>query len=505
MTNGKPPFDPEPDPERTVIKPNPGGRRDAPVIPSPVSMPTVAPAQSAVQDIWGGARQSPGNASPNQQSQGTLAPPASKQPPLAPAMDLSAMGASGKTGGPNPVLEAAMPLLLLLANVRIAKSIPQVAPMMSTVAQGIENFETTLRSQNLPEAQVRTAKYTICATADDIVQNLPSSDRLLWTQYSMLSRYFQVRDSGVGFFDELAKLRQNPQINQHLLGLMHACMSLGFEGKYRAIGGDVAHQQIRRDVYQMLRSLEARVTDELSPHWRGLSIAAEHVRRAVPLWAVASGAAGLLLLTFMSFRWLLGGMSEAAELKLAALHPGAEIAIFRPEPVPPPPDPPPPPPDSQLERIRARLSSEIADGKVAADYAGKDIVVRLLNDAVFDKGSASVREGFAASVARIAVALDKEKGQIHIVGHTDSTPIRSSLRFKDNQDLSEQRARAVALMLVSGISDPLRLSTQGMADKAPIDTADTPEAKAKNRRVEVFIPREETLSAGTNPEGSSQP
>ena len=492
MTNGKPPFDPGPESEKTVIKPNPGGRRDpfAPQTTNTLGRPSPLP---PAQDIWGGTRQTPGAPpAPSPYQYQTL--PA-QQAPLspqagAPVVEMASITSSTSTGGPNPMLEAAMPLLLLLANVRIARAVPQVAPMMSTVAQGIETIEATLRSQNIPEAQVRTAKYAICATADDIVQNLPSSDRLLWTQYSMLSRFFQVRDSGVGFFEELAKLRQNPQVNHNLLGLMHACMSLGFEGQYRVAGGDVAHQQIRRDIYQALRAAEARVTDDISPHWRGQDIAAAHVRRAVPLWAVASGAAGLLLLSFMSLRWLLGGQSDAAETQLALLHPAKDVSIFRVVPTPPPP-PPVVKESTQLERIRERLKDEIVQKKLSADYAGKDIVVRILSDALFERGSADISSGFVASVGRIATALDKEKGQVRIIGHTDNTPLRSTVKFKDNQDLSEQRAQAVAMILISGITDPRRLETHGLADTTPIDTSDTPEGKARNRRVEIFIPRED--------------
>jgi type VI secretion system protein ImpK len=489
MTKGKPQFDSGPDSEKTVIKPNPGGRRDA-FAPQTTSTPVGGQVPPSSADIWGGSRPTPGApaaASPYQPviSHAPLPPQAAATP-----IDVSSLSVSPTTGGPNPILEAAMPLLLLLANVRIARSVPQVAPMMSTVAQGIETFEATLHGQNIPEPQVRTAKYALCATADDIVQNLPSADRLLWTQYSMLSRYFQVRDSGIGFFDELAKLRQNPQINHNLLGLMHACMSLGFEGKYRVAGGDVSHQQIRRDIYQTLRSREARSTADISPHWRGQDIAAAHVRRAVPLWAVASGAAGLLLLSFMSFRWLLGSESDAAEGQLNLLHPAKDVSIFRVVPTPPPP-PPVVKESTQLERIRERLKDDIAQKKLSADYAGKDIVVRLLSDTLFEKGSAAVSESFIGSVGRIALALDKEQGRIRIVGHTDNTPLRSTIKFKDNQDLSEQRAQAVALILVSGVADPRRLETLGVADTAPLDTSDTPEGKSRNRRVEIFIPRED--------------
>ncbi|RFB76361.1 type VI secretion system protein TssL [Methylovirgula sp. 4M-Z18] len=489
MTNGKTPLGSDPESERTVIKPNPGGRRDgrgAPVA-NGMSPPVAAPPQ----DIWGGPRVAAGPASPPPPTPEPRAPGQQGAAAGGPsAIDLASMGASDKTGGPNPILEAAMPLLIVLANIRIARQVPQVAPMMNTVALGIENFETSLNAQNIPEPQVRTAKYALCATADDIVQNLPSSDRNLWTQYSMLSRFFQVRDSGVGFFDELAKLRQNPQINHNLLGLMHACMSLGFEGKYRIAGGNVAHQQIRRDIYETLRAREARATDHISPHWRGQDIAAAYVRQAVPLWAVTSAAAGLLLLSFLVFRWLLGGLSDSASANLLALHPTADIHIYRTVPAPPPP-PPPIKVTTQLERIRERLKDDIAANKVSADYSGKDIVVRLLNDSLFDKGSTTVRADAVPVIGHIAGALEKEPGQIRIVGHTDSTPVRATVRYKDNQQLSEQRAQAVQHILVEGISDPKRLTTAGLADTAPIDMSNTVEGNARNRRVEVFIPRED--------------
>lgn len=481
MTNGKPPFDSDPDQERTVIRPNPGGRRDDLQSPRPTPAPPSA-ARPGSENLWGGPQQ---NAAPKPQQ----ASPSAPLPPAAGNVNYAAINAAASTGGTNPILECAMPLLILLSNVRIARAMPQVAPLMGTVAQGIETFEAALHGRNIPEAQVKTAKYALCATADDIVQNLPSTDRLLWTQHSMLSRYFQVRDSGVGFFEELNKLRQNPQLNHNLLGLMLACMSLGFEGKYRTVDGDVGHQQIRRDIYQTLRAREARVTDDISPHWRGQAIAAAYVRRAVPLWVLASCAAGLLFASFVVLRWLLGNMSDIEEAKLANLHPSTDINIqrvaFKPF------EPPVIPQSTQLERIRAKLAMDISAKKLSADYAGKDIVVRLLNDAVFDTASANVRDGFLPSIDHVAAALDKEAGPIRIVGHTDNAALVSNLKFKDNQDLSEKRAGAVAKLLLPSLTDPTRVTTSGMADKAPIDPTNTPAARAKNRRVELFIQRED--------------
>jgi outer membrane protein OmpA-like peptidoglycan-associated protein len=72
--------------------------------------------------------------------------------------------------------------------------------------------------------------------------------------------------------------------------------------------------------------------------------------------------------------------------------------------------------------------------------------------------------------------------QIVIEGHTDAdgTP-------EHNLDLSDRRAKSVRNYLIkSGIS-PARLSSRGFGREKPIDTNDTPEGKANNRRVEFKI------------------
>jgi type VI protein secretion system component VasF len=71
------------------------------------------------------------------------------------------------------------------------------------VADAIKFFEKDIRSAGIPEQQANIAKYILCATADDIVQNIPTEDRHVWTQYSMLSRFFGERIGGVRFFEEL--------------------------------------------------------------------------------------------------------------------------------------------------------------------------------------------------------------------------------------------------------------------------------------------------------------
>jgi type VI secretion system protein ImpK len=94
---------------------------------------------------------------------------------------------------------------------------------------------------------------------------------------------------------------------------------------------------------------------------------------------------------------------------------------------------------------------------------------------------------------RIAQTLDSEQGFIKVVGHTDNTPIsHSNVRFPSNYHLSIERAKAVAALFRPLLAKPERLQTDGKGETAPIADNRTPEGRAKNRRVEILIPRTDT-------------
>src|SRR6202035_1294166 len=165
----------------------------------------------------------------------------------------------------NPIMRAAGPLLQLLGRLQVALLRAPFATLMEQVAEAIKFFEKDIRSAGISEQQADSAKYVLCATADDIVQNIPTDDRHVWTQYSMLSRFFGERIGGVRFFDELTRLKQDPLLNYNVLELQHTCLALGFQGIHRTSAGGVsALQQIQRDLYETLRRVRPKVYRELS-------------------------------------------------------------------------------------------------------------------------------------------------------------------------------------------------------------------------------------------------
>ena len=391
----------------------------------------------------------------------------------------------------NPIMRAAGPLLLLLGGLRIALMRAPFATLMEQVAEAVKFFEKDIRSAGVPEGQANQAKYILCATADDIVQNIPTEDRHVWTQYSMLSRFFGERIGGVLFFDELDRGKMDPLLNYPVLELQHACMALGFQGIHRTSGGgQTALQQTQRNLYEILRRVRPKVNQDLSPRWRGQALASRLNKIEVPVWAVAAVAGVLLFALFVVLRFLLGGGSEATAEALSTLHPNTKLALERRVFAPPPPPPPPPPPDriTQLQRIRARLAPEIAAGKLTAEQNATQIFVRVGDVVLFDSGQATVLDSFKPIIPRIAAALDPEPGGIKVVGHTDSTPLKT-IRFPSNWHLSVERAKTVGGLLKQSLKNADRIETDGKGAEAPIAANDNQQGRARNRRVEITIPR----------------
>ncbi|MGF9759352.1 type VI secretion system protein TssL, long form [Microvirga sp. 0TCS3.31] len=384
------------------------------------------------------------------------------------------------TPNENPLLQAAGPLLLLLGRLWVTLLRIPMAQLIERVGSEIQEFESRARAAKISAEQTRTAKYVLCATADDIVQNMPSEDRHLWTQHNMLSRFFGERVGGVRFFEELDRAKADPVTNYQLLELLHVCLTLGFQGVHRTSSGGVAMlQQIQRDLYQTLRRIKTPDL-ELSPRWQGQALAAPPVRAQVPVWAIGTVTCALLFALYLLLRTLLSSESEAIAASLIAMHPTSEVGIQRRVFQAPPP---PPPPTRQINRIRAALKPPLE-----VEEKGSSIIIRMSNLALFAPASATMRDEFKPLVNQIASVIEKEPGQVKIIGHTDSAPMRS-VRFPSNFHLSLERAKVIAEVIRAGVSRPERLSVEGKGDDIPLASNETADGRAKNRRVEIVIQR----------------
>ena len=138
-------------------------------------------------------------------------------------------------------------------------------------------------------------------------------------------------------------------------------------------------------------------------------------------------------------------------------------------------------------RLR-RILSQRSDIRVVGDR------FVFQSEVLFPKGSADISAAGVKELAKLATAVKTLEGQIppdiawvlRVDGHTDNDPIHTP-QFASNWELSTARAIAVVKSLIDlGIS-PNHLVAAGFGEFQPIDTLDTPESKARNRRIELKL------------------
>lgn len=138
--------------------------------------------------------------------------------------------------------------------------------------------------------------------------------------------------------------------------------------------------------------------------------------------------------------------------------------------------------------------SQLLKGKKGVQVEGDRFV--FSSEVLFDPASATLSDAGKAQIKQVTGLLDQLRGEIpsdipwiiRVDGHTDNTPLSGQGEFKDNWELSQGRALSVVKYMVETLGfPPQRLAAAGFGQYDPVDTADTPEARAKNRRIELKL------------------
>jgi type VI secretion system protein ImpK len=438
--------------DQTVFRPNPGGRRP----PAPAA---AAPAVAGQKT--------------------TMVPRLS-------AVAVTELSAPSD----EPIMRAAASLLLLLGRLRTALLRAPIGVLPAQIAEGIQKFEAEVRDAGVPADEINAAKYILCATADNVLANLPGEDRSAVLRSGLLSRFFGESADSRRLFEEIERAKSDPTTHYAILELEHACLALGFQGAripLPASAGSV--QDVQRDVFRAMQRVRPTPPRLLSPHWRGQALASHAVGLRVPVWAVAGVAALALFLIYVVLRTSLSGQTDTTAATLAGLTPNTPVAIARRAAVPPPAAVRPSAAQtSQLATIRQALGQEIEDGTLTVDATANQIIVRMTDRVLFQPGRATLLDDVHPVLASIARALESQKGDVKVIGHTDNRPV-SNIRFATNFDLSVERARVVAADLKLAMSHPERIDFEGRGGDVPIASNDTPEGRNRNRRIEIVLPR----------------
>ncbi len=156
-----------------------------------------------------------------------------------------------------------------------------------------------------------------------------------------------------------------------------------------------------------------------------------------------------------------------------------------------------------LYALGAALDPKTKEAQVAAEQAGKDAGMKVetqitkegvfisveeqTDKPLFSSGQASLSADAENVIAKIAPILKKFPYDIEIQGHTDNVPVGRST-FASNWELSTARSTSVVRYLIDHHEfPPNRLGAIGYGEHRPLVENDTPEHRAKNRRVVFFL------------------
>ncbi len=464
------PFAEPDDTDKTVIRPNPGGRRTsgtaaaAPAAAAPIAEPMAAPEMSSMGIPPAAA-----------------APQASKKDgPQEVEMVLTGM---------NQLTACAAPLFSLISRIRNRAQHMDPDKLRSSVVAEVRAFENRALQAGIPAQTVKIARYALCATLDDVVLNTPWGGQSSWGLQSMVGTFHRETVGGDRFYDLLARLEKEPGNNLDVLEFIYMCLSLGFEGRLRVEqGGPDKHLQIRQGLARIIRGQRGDVERDLSPHWEGEDKPFKALSAWKLVWIALATTAALLAIQFSSLSYLLSNSTERLIGQLSVIDSGPAPELLRRAP-PPPPAPPAPAEEVRLEKVVTFLQPEIDEGIVEVFQKGNTLVIRIAGSGMFGSGSDQLTDKFREPVKRVANALNDEPGPVIVTGHSDNVPIRSS-RFPSNMHLSLARAKSVMSKMADVLNDTDRLSAEGRAEKEPIADNGTAEGRAKNRRIEVLLVQE---------------
>lgn len=423
--------------EATLLKPTPGRRAS-----QPAAQPAINPEQTVI----------------------AAAPVAQSASIRMPAM------------ADNPLVDEAGTLLSLVTQIRATPRGVDVSLLRGRCVELVRYYEQAMRQRQVASEQVEAARYCLCCFVDEAVLNTPWGGQSEWSYNSLLSSFHRETLGGAYFFTLLEEALREPARHQPLLELQYLCMALGFMGKMRLEQhGSERLAQYRQRTFEAIRGLRGEAERELSPSWKTRVQPLPPRRGSLPPWVIAAVGASLMLGGYMYLSYQLNTQADQVFRQLSGLVQPKVVeapVVVRDH--------------GAGERLRQLLATEIERGLLEVEPLSDRVRLRIGAHSLFASASPEVREDYLPVLAKIARALEGEKGKILITGHTDDQPIFTS-RYPSNWHLSLARATAVANVLAQGGSLQGRLWPEGRGDGEPRVENSNEEQRALNRRVEIDL------------------
>jgi chemotaxis protein MotB len=142
------------------------------------------------------------------------------------------------------------------------------------------------------------------------------------------------------------------------------------------------------------------------------------------------------------------------------------------------------------KQLTQEMKGEIAKGQITISELKGKLTLDVVDKILFASGQAEVtKEGLAVLQRVIDILKNVKDKAIRTEGHTDNIKIKGALvkQYPTNWELSAARAINVAKYLQQQGIDPTLLSATAFGEYKPVASNDTPEGRAKNRRIAIIL------------------
>ncbi|MBN9411487.1 MAG: type IVB secretion system protein IcmH/DotU [Burkholderiales bacterium] len=215
--------------------------------------------------------------------------------------------------GRNPILRAAGPLLLALANIggRLPDELESevVADLRELLRRELVIYTRLCDRANLRRDHMLAVRFALCTALDEAASlhawgGGEGAALGPWAGQSLLHLFHQEGNGGEKVFLLIGRLAANPDEHLDVLEVFHHITSLGFEGPYRLNPeGRRKHEAIRHRLYTLVAERRPPVPQELSPQWRGVQRGRFNLPRRIPVWVSALAATVFLVCFWAYLQW----------------------------------------------------------------------------------------------------------------------------------------------------------------------------------------------------------
>ena len=141
--------------------------------------------------------------------------------------------------------------------------------------------------------------------------------------------------------------------------------------------------------------------------------------------------------------------------------------------------------DFKEQKAAAALKERFEDTTITENM----IRVRLQDQILFPSALSTLSPEANEPLLKLAKILKELPNTVVIEGHTDNVRLTKS-SYRSNWELSVSRSNSVIELLEQDGVSPERLVASGYGEHRPVATNDSPEGRARNRRVEILILRD---------------